>query len=198
MSSQQCSLYSASPCLCQQLKKPVTPNQMHTARLDQSKSCLYIDDTTYRPLIWTSWHAQKPELGLHRCNVGVAALQSHFAQTKRELPAGTPHKELMSRLAADYKLHKESVQKQQQQQASPQAAQQLDLQPVWQQQQLDEALLGQSQLEVVELSDSEDEAGSGSRQQEQQQHDGQERLTDQEDVGGLLSFVQRLDLASTE
>ncbi|WIA15345.1 hypothetical protein OEZ85_002010 [Tetradesmus obliquus] len=125
-------------------------------------------------------------------------VKSHFAQTKRELPAGTPHKELMSRLAADYKLHKESVQKQQQQQASPQAAQQLDLQPVWQQQQLDEALLGQSQLEVVELSDSEDEAGSGSRQQEQQQHDGQERLTDQEDVGGLLSFLQRLDLASTE
>ncbi|WIA35546.1 hypothetical protein OEZ86_003971 [Tetradesmus obliquus] len=129
-------------------------------------------------------------------------VKSHFAQTKRELPAGTPHKELMSRLAADYKQHKESVQKQQQQQqqqASPQAAQQLELQPVCQQQQqLDEGLVGQSQLEVVELSDSEDEAGSGSRQQQQPQHDGQERLTDQEEMGGLLSFLQRLDLASTE
>jgi hypothetical protein len=124
-----------------------------------------------------------------------AALQTHFAQTKRELPAGTPHKELMSRLAADYKLHKASAQKPQQQQQQP-PAEQLDLQPAWQQQQLGEVLDEESQVEVVELSDSEDEACSGSRQEQQQQQ--QDVQGGQGDVGSLLSFLERLDLAGTE
>jgi DNA primase len=137
----------------------------------------------------------------NRPNLAVVAamLQSHFAQTKRELPAGTPHKELMSRLAADYKLHKASAQQQQQQ--PPASQQPADLQPVWQQQQqLGEVLVEDTRVEVVELSDSEDEAGGSDSQplpQQQQQATWDER-DDQEDVGGLLSFLQRLDLAGAD
>jgi hypothetical protein len=127
--------------------------------------------------------------------VAAAALQTHFAQTKRELPAGTPHKELMSRLAADYKLHKASAQ-QQQQQPSQQASADLHLQPSTQQQ-LDDELQQESQVEVVELSESEDEACSGSKQQ-QQQAGSWDVPGNQDDVGGLLSFLERLDLAGTE
>jgi replication initiation and membrane attachment protein DnaB len=108
-------------------------------------------------------------------------MQMHFAETKRELPVGTPHKELMSRLAADYKLHKASAQQQQQQ--------------------LGEVLVEDTQVEVVELSDSEDDAGSNDSQpppQQQQQQSSWDAPRDQEDVGGLLSFLQRLDLACTD
>jgi hypothetical protein len=105
----------------------------------------------------------------------------------------------MSRLAADYKLHKASAQQQQQQQhqQSHSSQQPGDLQPMWQQQQLDEVLVEDAQLEVVELSDSEDEAG-GCDSQQQQQQASWDAPGDQEDVGGLLSFMQQLDLAGAD
>ncbi|KAF6256310.1 SprT-like family-domain-containing protein, partial [Scenedesmus sp. NREL 46B-D3] len=99
-------------------------------------------------------------------------VKTHFAQTKRELPTGTPHKELMSRLAADYKLHKSSQQ----------------------QQQLGEVLDKESRVEVVEVLSSEDEAGSSGVPPQ----GGRGASADQQGVEGLLSFLHRLDLAETD
>lgn len=40
-------------------------------------------------------------------NAFTLYVKTHFATVKRSLPAGTPHKELMSRLAADYRRDKQ-------------------------------------------------------------------------------------------
>jgi hypothetical protein len=42
-------------------------------------------------------------------NVFALFTKAHFADVKRSLPAGTPHKEVMVHLAARYRLHKAAM-----------------------------------------------------------------------------------------
>lgn len=117
-------------------------------------------------------------------NVFSQFVKTHFATIKKGLPAGTPHKEIMSRLATQYKQQKIAAADLQQEQ------QQCDLQR--QQTPAVPGLEGknntmeQRTTSIQLLSDSDT---SGDDEQQHQQVDVEA------DDDSLLTFMQRLDLA---
>lgn len=137
-------------------------------------------------------------------NVFSQFVKTHFASIKKEMPAGTPHKELMSRLAGQYKQQKTAVKTQQPQQQQIEKQQDLQQQkeqhPQRQQQSLGKCLVDDAskvdcsstgrQVEFIELA-SDSDSGTDTQQQQQQQLS---QLLDV-DEASLLSFMKRLDLA---
>eukprot|EP00878_Enallax_costatus_P035154 GHUV01039146.1.p1 GENE.GHUV01039146.1~~GHUV01039146.1.p1 ORF type:complete len:208 (+),score=112.64 GHUV01039146.1:134-757(+) len=132
-------------------------------------------------------------------NVFSQYIKTHFASVKKEMPAGTPHKELMSRLASQYKQQKTAANTQQTQQQKQEEEQQ----EVSQQQQKQKRPGQQQQLGVhPKVGEAGDSTGLGdgrdivelSSDSDSDSDAGQQQQGDPEDAG-LLSFMQRLDLA---
>lgn len=140
-------------------------------------------------------------------NVFSQFVKTHFASIKKEMPAGTPHKEIMSRLATQYKQQKTAAEteqvlgvQQQQQQAE------LGLVDQQQQQQqreeegqneasrvnLQEQLDYGNKQQVIESIDLLSDSGSSDVDQDESV---QQLNTAAEAEEGLLTFMQKLNLA---
>jgi hypothetical protein len=113
--------------------------------------------------------AAKPGL-----NVFSQYVKTHFASVKKSLPVGTPHKNIMSRIAADYKQQKGTEQVQLQEQLQNTAAVTTDT---------------AGHAEVVLVIES---PVNNSSSQQQLLEEEEKQAAD--DCSGLLSFMDRLAL----